>query len=66
MIPNDLAMNPVDEVITSETLEILTNEDKTLVKLKLSGMTQAEIGKEIGCYQVKVMRKLKELKALVS
>lgn len=55
-----------DEVIALEVLEILTNEDKTLVKLRLNGMTQAEIGKEIGCSQVHVYRKLRKLKALVS
>lgn len=65
MISNDLS-GPEDEAIASETLETLLEADKKLVMLKLEGKTQAEIGKEIGCYQVYVSRKLRKLKALVS
>lgn len=66
MISNDSAINPMNEAIASETLETLLEADEKLVMLKLEGMTQAEIGKEIGCYQVYVSRKLRKLKALVS
>lgn len=65
MISNDLS-GPEDEAIASETLDTLLEADEKLVMLKLEGMTQAEIGKEIGCYQVYVSRKLRKLKALVS
>lgn len=65
MISNDLS-GPEDEAIASEMLETLLEADKKLVMLKLEGKTQAEIGKEIGCCQVHVYRKLRKLKALVS
>lgn len=64
MISNEVDLE--DEVIASETLDTLLEADKNLVMLKLEGKTQVEIGKEIGCSQVHVMRKLRKLKALVS
>lgn len=66
LLSDDSVMDPVDEAIASETLEILMEEEETIVRLRMGGMSQEDIGKEIGYSQVHVYRKLRKLKALVS
>lgn len=67
IIPNDLAKDPALETDdTQKLLKSLLKKERKIVKMRLKGMTQADIGKKIGRNQVYVSRKLRKLKALVS
>jgi RNA polymerase sporulation-specific sigma factor len=64
-IPDHIATYPEEEVIASETLNMLVEADEELVSFRLNGMTQVDIGQALGISQVHVSRKLKKLRDLV-
>lgn len=54
-----------DAVCDKIVMDSLRDIDKRVISLKLSGMTQQEIGKEVGCSQAQIARIIKKCREMI-